>query len=146
MLGIERPDVKLFMSTTEAVTSQREILILLYREGLDAVTKLLSKAAPLTDLYLYLRDHPLQNPAKAKVHCEHGFGSLRLAVKAYLDVSLYSLSLSISMLIIYYLWLKKCKHLVPKVLRRSFSLIMRSQSYINNVYTDPQAFPSTLLI
>ena len=99
MLGIERPDVKLFMSIPEAVTSHREILILLYRRGLDAVIELLSRAAPLTDLYLYLRDHPLQNSAKAKVHCEHGFGSLRLAVKTYLDVSFYWLSPLISVLI-----------------------------------------------
>ena len=87
ILGIERPDVNLFMSTTEAVTSQQGVLIPEYWEGLDAVTKLLSKAAPLTDLYLYLRDHPLQNLSKAKVHCEYGFGALRFAVKAYLDVS-----------------------------------------------------------
>ena len=87
ILGIERPGFDLFMSMTEAVTSQREVLIPRYWDGLDAVTKLLSKAAPLTDLYLYLRDHPLQNLAKAKVHCEYGFGALRFAVKAYLDVS-----------------------------------------------------------
>ena len=85
--GIERPDVNLYMSIPEAVTSHREIFISQYSEGLDAITTLLYKAAPLTDLYLYLRDHPLQNPAKAKVHCEHGFSPLRLAVKAYLDVS-----------------------------------------------------------
>ncbi|KAF8811829.1 hypothetical protein BYT27DRAFT_6437435 [Phlegmacium glaucopus] len=99
--GIERPDTKSFMSLTEDVASWREILVPNYRRGLDAVTKFLSKAAPLTDLYIYLRDHPLQNPAKAKVHCEHGFIYLRLAVKAYLD---------------------KCQHLLgPKVLRRSSS-------------------------
>ncbi|KAF8815007.1 hypothetical protein BYT27DRAFT_7201103 [Phlegmacium glaucopus] len=97
--GIERPDAKL-LSLTEHVASQREILVPNYRAGLDAVSKLLLKAAPLTDLYICLRDHPLQNPAKAKVHCEHGFASLRLAVKAYLD---------------------KCQHLRPKVLRRSSS-------------------------
>ncbi|KAF8809778.1 hypothetical protein BYT27DRAFT_7135942 [Phlegmacium glaucopus] len=98
--GIERPDAKL-LSLTEHVASQREILVPNYRTGLDAVSKLLSKAAPLTDFYICLRDHPLQNPAKAKVHCEHGFASLRLAVKAYLG---------------------KCQHLLgPKVLRRSSS-------------------------
>ncbi|KAF8809769.1 hypothetical protein BYT27DRAFT_7232197 [Phlegmacium glaucopus] len=100
IMGIERPDAKLFMSLTEDVTSRREILVPNYRTGLDAVSKLLLKAAPLTDLYNCLRDHRLQNPAKAKVHCEHGFASLRLAVKAYLD---------------------KCQHLRPKVLRRSSS-------------------------
>ncbi|KAF8809797.1 hypothetical protein BYT27DRAFT_7187682, partial [Phlegmacium glaucopus] len=94
--GIEHPDTKLFMSLPEDVASRWEILVPYYREGLDAVSQLLLKAAPLTDLYVYLRDHPLQNPAKAKVYCEHGFTSLRLAVKAYLD---------------------KCQHLRPKVLR-----------------------------
>ncbi|KAF8815033.1 hypothetical protein BYT27DRAFT_7201133 [Phlegmacium glaucopus] len=101
----ERPDAKSFMSLTEDVASQREILVPNYRKGLDAVTEFLLKAAPLTDLYIYLRDHPLHNPAKAKVHCEHGFASLRLAVKAYLD---------------------KCHHLRPKSLRRSLSLMLRS--------------------
>ena len=67
--------------------SQRDIKVPYYDEGLEAVITLLSKAAPLTDLYFYLRDHPLQNSSKAKVHCEHGFGSLGLAVKAHLDVS-----------------------------------------------------------
>ncbi|KAF8809224.1 hypothetical protein BYT27DRAFT_7254737 [Phlegmacium glaucopus] len=85
VIGIKRPDAKLFMSLTEDVASQQEILVPYYRQGLDAVTRLLLKAAPLTDLYICLRDHPLQDPAKAKVHCEHGFASLRLAVKAYLD-------------------------------------------------------------
>ena len=88
-MGIGRPDDKLFMSMTEDFASQQEILIPYYAQGLDAVTILLSKAGPLTDLYFYLRDHPLQNPAKAKVHCEHGFASLRSAVKVYLDVSFY---------------------------------------------------------
>ncbi|KAF8815030.1 hypothetical protein BYT27DRAFT_6854424 [Phlegmacium glaucopus] len=98
--GIKRPDAKL-LSLTEHIASQREILVSNYRTGLDAVSKLLLKAAPLTDLYICLRDHPLENPAKAKVHCEHGFASLRLAVKSYLD---------------------KCQHLLgPKVLRRSSS-------------------------
>ncbi|KAF8809774.1 hypothetical protein BYT27DRAFT_6516720 [Phlegmacium glaucopus] len=83
--GIERPDAKLFISLPEDLASRREILVPNYRDGLDAVSKLLSKAAPLTDLYIYLRDHSLQNPGKAKVHCEHGFSSLRLAVKSYLD-------------------------------------------------------------
>ncbi|KAF8809772.1 hypothetical protein BYT27DRAFT_7187645 [Phlegmacium glaucopus] len=101
--GIERPDANLFMSLTERVAPQRDILVPGCRKGLDAVIKFLSKAAPLTDLYICLRDHPLQNPAKAKVHCEHGFISLRLAVKAYLD---------------------KCEHLHPKVLRRSLSLML----------------------
>ena len=96
MLGIERPDVKLFMSIPEVVALHREILMPRYPRVLDGVIELLSRAAPLTDLYLYLRDHPLQNPAKAKVHCEHGFGSLRLAVKTYLDVSFYQLSPLIS--------------------------------------------------
>ena len=99
ILGIERPDVNLFMSIPEAVTSQREVLIPEYREGLDAVTTILYRTAPLTDLYLYLRDHPLQNPAKAKIHCEHGFGSLRLAVKDYLDVIFYPFLPLISVLI-----------------------------------------------
>ncbi|KAF8810404.1 hypothetical protein BYT27DRAFT_7186632, partial [Phlegmacium glaucopus] len=100
-IGIERPDTKLFMSLTEDVASQREILVPHYTKGLDAVTIFLSKATPLTDLYICLRDHPLQNPAKAKVHCEHGFVSLRLAVKVYLD---------------------KCQRLLGlKVLRRSSS-------------------------
>ena len=87
VLGIERPDAKFFMSITEDVASDRDILVPDYEEGLDAVTTLLSKATPFTDLYAYLRDHPLQNPAKDKVHCEHGFASLRFTVKAYLDVS-----------------------------------------------------------
>src|ERR1700735_4915725 len=87
VLGIDRPDSTLFISITDNIISQRDILVPDYDEGLEAVIKLLSKAAPLTDLYLYLRDHPLQNPVKAKVHCEHGFGSLRFAVRAYLDVS-----------------------------------------------------------
>jgi len=100
VLGIERPDINLFMSIPEAVTSQREILVPDYRKGLGALTTLLYRAAPSTDLYLYLRNHPLQNPAKAKGHCEHGFYLLRLAVKAHLD---------------------RCKHIVPKVLRRSAS-------------------------
>jgi len=97
VLGIERPDVNSFMSINETVILHwhREILTPDYSEGLDAVTTLLDKADPLTDLYLYLRDHPLQNPAKAKFHCDHGFGSLRSAVKAYLD---------------------RCKRLVPNVL------------------------------
>ena len=89
VLGIDRPDSGLFMSIPENILSQRGIVVPGYNRGLDAVIKLLSKAAPLTDFYLYLRDHPLQNPVKAKVHCEHGFGSLRLAVKAYLNVSFY---------------------------------------------------------
>jgi hypothetical protein len=93
ILGIERPDANLFLSVSgDIVASRREILVQYYQEGLDAVIKLLSKAAPLTDLYSYLRDHPLQNPAKAKVHCERGFASLRLAVKVYLDVSCYRMS------------------------------------------------------
>ncbi|KAF8810496.1 hypothetical protein BYT27DRAFT_7186573 [Phlegmacium glaucopus] len=100
IVGIERPDAKLFMSLTEGIASRREILVSEYRKGLNAVTELLLKAAPLTDLYIYLRAHPLQNPAKAKVHCEHGFAFLRLAVKAYMN---------------------KCQHLGPKVLRRSSS-------------------------
>ena len=116
-LGIDRPDFALFMSITESIISRRDILVPSYDEGLDAVIKILSKATPLIDLYFYLRDHPLQNPAKFKVHCEHGFGSLSLAVKAYLDVSFYSLSPLIYVLI-HYPWLKKCKHFVPKVLRR----------------------------
>jgi hypothetical protein len=103
--------------------ASREILIPDYAQGLGAVTILLSKAAPLTDLYFYLRDHPLQNPAKAKVHCEHGFASLRLAVKVYLDVSFYQ----ISMLNVFVNFIsKKCKHLAPRVLRRLFSFILRS--------------------
>ncbi|KAF8809784.1 hypothetical protein BYT27DRAFT_6516884 [Phlegmacium glaucopus] len=85
IMGIERPDAKLFMSLTEDVASRREILVPHYRQGLDAVSNLLLKAAPLTDLYICLRDHPLQNLAKAKVHCEHGFATLRLAVKVYLN-------------------------------------------------------------
>jgi hypothetical protein len=87
IVGIERPDAKLFMSITEDMISQRKNFVPLYEHGLNAVTIFLSKAAPLDDLYFYLRDHPLQNPAKAKVHCEHGFASLRLAVKVYLEVS-----------------------------------------------------------
>ena len=92
IVGIERPDAKLFMSITEDIASQRKFLVPSYDRGLHVVTIFLSKAAPLNDLYLYLRDHPLQNPAKAKVHCEHGFASLRLAVKAYLEVSFQWLS------------------------------------------------------
>ena len=87
ILGIERPDAKLFMSITEDFASQWAILVPNYSDGCRAVITLLSKAAPLTDLHFYLRDHPLQNPAKAKVHCERGFALLRLAVKVYLDVS-----------------------------------------------------------
>ena len=88
MLGIKRPNAKLFACITEDMISQRETLVPYYTQGLYAVTTLLSKAAPFTDLYLYLQDHPLQNPAKAKVHCEHGFALLRWAVKVYLKVSL----------------------------------------------------------
>ena len=88
-MEIERPNAKLFMSLTEDVTSRRKVLVPEYGEGLDAVSKLLLKAAPLPDLYFHLRDHPLQNPAKAKVHCEYGFASLRSAVKVYLDVNFY---------------------------------------------------------
>lgn len=47
------------------------------------------QATPLTDPYFYLRDHSLQNPTKAKVHCEHGFSSLRLAMNIYLKVSFH---------------------------------------------------------
>jgi hypothetical protein len=116
VLGIKRPDAKLFACITEDLISERENLVPSYAEGLLAVTLFLSKAAPLTDLYHYLRDHPLQNPAKAKVHCEHGFASLRLAVKFYLEVSFYrlaSFNLGVDLI------LKKCTHLViPKVLRR----------------------------
>jgi hypothetical protein len=89
ILGIKQPNAKLFAYITEDLTSQRVTLVPQYLQGLDAVMTLLSKAAPLTDLYLYLQDHPLQNPAKAKVHCDHGFTSLRLAVKVYLKVSFY---------------------------------------------------------
>ena len=89
ILGIKRPDAKLFACITEDMISQRVTLVPDYARGLYAVTALLSKAAPLTDLYLYLQDHPLQNPAKAKVHCERGFAPLRRAVKFYLKVSLY---------------------------------------------------------
>jgi len=99
IMGIERPDAKLFMSIAENISSQREILIPFYGKGLDAVSILLFKAAPLADLYFCLRDHPLQDPAKAKAHCEHGFASLRLAVKVYLDVSCHRMSLSTSVLI-----------------------------------------------
>ena len=81
--------------------SERENLVPCYHEGLIAVATLLSKAAPLDDLYLYLRDHPLQNPAKAKVHCEHGFAGLRWAVKIYMEVSSYWLSCPIYVLIPY---------------------------------------------
>ena len=88
-MGFERPDAKLFMHTAEDMTSHRIYLVPAYIHGLIGVSILLSKAAPLTDLYLYLRNHPLQNPAKAKVHCERGFYSLRLAVKDYLDVSFF---------------------------------------------------------
>ena len=86
---------------TEAMISQRDTLVPDYDYGLDAVATLLSKAAPLDDLYLYLRDHPLQNPAKAKVHHEHGFSKLRLAVRDYLEVSSYWLSCLIYVLIPY---------------------------------------------
>ena len=89
MLGIKRPDAKLFACIAEDLISQRETLVPWYSAGLDAVACLLSEAAPLTDLCLYLQDHPLQNPAKAKVHCEHGFASLRCAVKVYLKVNFY---------------------------------------------------------
>ena len=84
------------MSSSEAMASNRNLLVPDYEDGLAGVTLLLSKAAPLTDLYLYLRDHPLQNPAKAKVHCERGFASLRLAVRAYLDVSFFFFCLMFS--------------------------------------------------
>ena len=96
---------KIFMSITENHNSQRYILVSDFENSLDALIQLLSKAAPFTDLYLYLRDHPLQNPPKAKVHCEHGFGFLRLAVKAYLDVSFYRLSPLISVFIHYSLFM-----------------------------------------
>ena len=81
------------MSITEDMIIQWDTLVPCYYVGLDAVASLLLKAAPLDDLYLYLRDHPLQNPAKAKVHCEHGFAGLRGAVKIYLEVSFCLLSL-----------------------------------------------------
>ena len=92
VMGFQRPDAKSFMSTTENMVSHRDILVPEYIQGLKGVTTLLSKAAPLTDLYLYLRNHPLQSPAKAKVHSEHGFSTLRLAVKDYLDVSFFQSS------------------------------------------------------
>ena len=135
ILGIGQPHAQLFFSISEdIVASQREILVQHYREGLDAVIRLLSKAAPLTDLYFYLRDHPLQNPVKAKVHCEHGFASLRLAVKVYLDVSCYRMS---PLNVFIDSPSKKCTHdlqVVPRVLRRSFSVILRQQFYANIVY------------
>ena len=114
ILGIKRPDAKLFACITENMISQRETLVPDYALGFYTVTTLFSKAAPLTDLYLYLQDHPLRNPAKAKVHCEHGFALLRWAVKVYLKVSLYRIAPTQSVDLI----LKKCTHLVPKVLRR----------------------------
>ena len=116
VLGFERPDAKLFMYTTENMTSHREVLVPRYTHGLKGVTTLLSKAAPLTDLYIYLRNHPLQNPAKAKVHYEHGFFWLRLAVKDYLDVSFFGRSSPSNIFV--HSRSKKCKHLVPKALRR----------------------------
>ena len=97
--GIERPDAKLFMSITGDMISQWDTLVPWYKAGLDAVARLLLKAAPSDDLYNYLRDHPLQNPAKAKVHCDHGFAFLRWAVKIYLKVSLHSVSLPTYVLI-----------------------------------------------
>ena len=115
ILGIKRPDAKLFAYITEDLISERENLVPCYTQGLFAVAIFLSKAAPMAGLYHYLRDHPLQNPAKAKVHCEHGFDSLRLAVKVYLEVSFYRLAspnLGVD------LTLKRCTYLVPKVLRR----------------------------
>ena len=48
---------------------------------------------------LYRRDHPIQNPAKAKFHCEHGFAGLRWAVQVYLEVSSYRLLLAVLYLI-----------------------------------------------
>ena len=76
------------MSITEDMISQWDTLEPChYYVGLGAVARLLFKAAPLDDLYLYLQNHPLQNPAKAKVHCEHRFAGLRCAVKIYLEVS-----------------------------------------------------------
>ena len=84
---MERPEAKLFMSITEDISSQREILVPNYQEGIDALSKILLKAAPITDLYFHLRDHPLQNPAKANIHCKDGLASLRSAVEDYLDVS-----------------------------------------------------------
>ena len=101
ILGINRPDTKLFMSIPDDMILKRKTLVPKYDEGLVAVAILLWKAAPLTDLYFCLRDHPLQNPAKAKVHFEHGFASLRLSVKVYLDVSFYWISLPIHVLILY---------------------------------------------
>ena len=99
--GIERPDAKSFAFITEDMISQRDTLVPSCYAGLDGVATLLSKAAPLDDLYLYLRDHPLQNPAKAKVHCKHGFAKLRWAVKIYLEVSSYWLSCPIYVFIPY---------------------------------------------
>ena len=126
------------------MTSLRDILVPRYHAGLAAVATLLSKAAPLDDLYLYLRDHPLQNPAKAKVHCEHGFYELRSVVKIYLEVSFRSLS---SSNIYVDPILKKCKHLCPKVLRRSSYLIMRDPAEPTNLFTQGrQVVLSFLLI
>ena len=89
IMGIKRPDAKLFACINEDPISLRKTLGPDYQLGIYGVTTLLAKAAPLTDLYFYLQDHPLQNPAKAKVHCERGFAPLRRAVKVYLKVSLY---------------------------------------------------------
>ena len=81
---------KLFISIHENIISQRHIL----ERGFDvplAVAKLLSKAAPLNDLYSYLRAYSSQYPEHAEVYC----------VEAYLNVSFYRLSPLISMLIHY---------------------------------------------
>ena len=101
ILDIERPDHNLFTSITDDMISQQHIFIPNYENGLYAVTILLLKAASLTDLYFCLQDHPLQNSAKAKVHCEHGFALLRVAVKVYLDVSFSWMSLLMHLLIPY---------------------------------------------
>ena len=84
----ERLDGKLFGCITKDMISQRVNLVPNHGLGLHAVTIILPRAAPLTDPYFYFRD---QNPAKAKVHREHGFAPLRLAVKL---VSFCSIPLS----------------------------------------------------
>ena len=86
----EKGGAKLFMSINENIISQRHILGRGF-DGARVVAKLLSKAAPLNDLYSYLRAYCSQDPEQAQFYC----------VEAYLNVSFYRLSPLISMLIHY---------------------------------------------
>ena len=84
---------KLFMSINENIISQRHILGQGFNDDL-AMAKLLSKAAPLKDLYFYLRTYSskLGDPVRAEVSC----------VEAYLEVSFYRFTPLMSSMLIHY--------------------------------------------